>query len=386
LRVLQVGKFYPPHMGGIETHLELLCGALGKTIDLEVLVANDGPSTITETTNQVRIARLGTFCTLASAPICPLMASYIHVSKPDLIHIHLPNPPAMLAFLASGHRGPLVVTYHSDTVRQKLLGPMFQPFLNAALKRCQAIIVTSPNYLDTSLILSRHRARCHVIPYGIHLAEFEQVSSEAVGRIHAQHGKRLILSVGRLVYYKGFEFLIRAMTRTSARLLLVGEGPLRSTLEQLAASLGVQNRVVFLGEKQNRDLAPYYHAANAFVLPSVARSEAFGIVQLEAMACGKAGINTGLPTGVPFVSLDHVTGLTVPPGDSEALADAINTLLYNPALAASFGRAAKERVRQHFTVELMTERIIEIYNSILCQKPKRAAPTSQSLETVEVGS
>lgn len=371
-------------MGGIETHLELLCNALRKSVDLRVLVANDGPRTATEMAGQVRISRLGTICALASAPICPRMASQIRASKADLVHVHLPNPMAVLAFLASGHSGPLVITYHSDIVRQKLLGKLFQPLLHAALKRSAGIIVTSPNYLETSHVLSEHRERCRVIPYGIRASDFDEVSSGTVERVRQEHGKRLIVSVGRLVYYKGFEFLIHAMTQISARLLIIGDGPLRNGLEQLAASLDIRNRVVFLREKQNLDLAPYYHAADVFVLPSVARSEAFGIVQLEAMACGKPVINTNLPTGVPFVSLDGVTGLTVPPGDPKALADAINALLDNPALAAAYGNAGRQRIQQYFTVESMAERTLELYNSILRSAQERATSAPRNLEAVGV--
>ena len=150
LRVLQVGKFYPPHMGGIETHLQALCGALRNHADVRVIVSSEDRNTVEETVDSVPVARLSTLLTAFSTSISPGMVSRIRNSEADLVHIHLPNPAAVLAYLASGHRGRLVVTYHSDTVKQKVLGRMFEPLLNAALRKSAAIIATSPNYLATS--------------------------------------------------------------------------------------------------------------------------------------------------------------------------------------------------------------------------------------------
>jgi rhamnosyl/mannosyltransferase len=293
------------------------------------------------------------------------MVSEIRKSHADLVHVHLPNPTAILALFASRYSGPLVVTYHSDTVRQKLLGRLFEPLLHAALRRSSAIIVTSPNYLETSSVLSSHKHKCKVIPYGVRTADFEEVDQPTVAKLRQEYGDRTIISVGRLVYYKGFEYLIRAMTKVRGRLLIVGEGPLRESLEQLACALGVAGRVTFVGEKQNADVIRYYHAADVFALASIARSEAFGIVQLEAMACGKPVVNTSLLSGVPFVSQHGVTGLTVPPANPDALAIAINSLLDQPQRCRQYGDAARRRVQQEFGLELMAQRTHLLYDGVL---------------------
>jgi rhamnosyl/mannosyltransferase len=219
--------------------------------------------------------------------------------------------------------------------------------------------------METSPILSDFVDRCRIIPYGIPVEQFSAYDSAAVARIKEQYGPRLIISVGRLIYYKGFEHLVAAMKNIDGRLLIIGEGHLREDLENKARAHGVMDRVNFLGEIHNQDIVPYYHAADIFALASVARSEAFGIVQLEAMACGKPVVNTSLDSGVPTVSLDGITGLTVPPHDPLALSRAINTLLNDSELRAHYGRAARARVDEEFSQELMLERMISLYREVL---------------------
>jgi rhamnosyl/mannosyltransferase len=369
LRVLHVGKFYPPHMGGIETHLQALCGALRDHADVRVIVSSDDRHTIEETVDSVPVARLATLLTAFSTSISPAMVSRIRNSQAELVHIHLPNPAAVLAYLASGHRGQLIITYHSDTVKQKVLGRLFEPLLKAALRKSAAIIATSPTYLATSSVLRTFRDRCHIIPYGIDTAQFEQCDPEAVRDVRERFGERLVVSVGRLVYYKGFDVLIRAMATVRGKLVIVGDGPLRAELQSLAARLGLTEKVVFAGEINNTVLNAYYHAADLFALASVARSEAFGIVQIEAMAAGLPVVNTSLDSGVPFVSLDGETGLTVPPGNAPALAAALNRLLDDGGLRQTLGQAGVRRAKQEFSLDTMLRRTLSLYESVAAARP-----------------
>ena len=172
-----------------------------------------------------------------------------------------------------------------------------------------------------------------------------------------------MLAVGRLIYYKGFEYLVRAMNGVDGHLVVIGQGPLAGELRALADSTGVGDRVTLLGEVAS--VVPYYHAADVFVLPSIARSEAFGLVQLEAMAAGTPVVNTDLDSGVPYVSPDGVTGLTVPPRDADSLARAINRLLDDRQLARALGERGQMRVREHFTVDAMGRRTLETYRRVL---------------------
>ena len=361
--ILQVGKFWPPHYGGIETHLRELCTGLASVVDVDVLVSNVGRNYAQEQEGDMRVTRIPTFARVASAPLSPSMLGFLRQTPADLVHLHLPNPPAVIAYLLSGHRGKLVVTVHSDIVRQRVIAKLLNPTLNALLRRADAIVSFSPNRVEHSPVLRQFQSKCHVIPHGIPFEQYDSIDYGRIAEIRDRYRKPIVLAVGRLVYYKGFEYLIRAMRQIDAHLLLIGEGPLhQQLLEQVTAS-GVQDKVSFLGNVS--DLRPYYHACDVFALPSVAVSEAFGIVQLEAMACGKPVVNTQLPSGVPWVSQNGITGITVPPCDVDALAEAVSLLLSQPELAARYGRAARRRVEQEFATERMLARTLSLYSRIL---------------------
>ncbi|HEX6748117.1 MAG TPA: glycosyltransferase [Longimicrobium sp.] len=362
MRVLHVGKFYPPHAGGMESHLELLCRMTKADVDLQVLVSADDPHTVHELVDGIPVTRVGTKLTLASASLNPGMAREIRRADADLVHFHHPNPTAVLSYRAARPRGRLVVTYHSDIVRQRVLGPLFSPILHRFLRRADAVIASSPNYAASSPVLRRHAERVSVIPFGIDPHEFQQVDQDEAAAIRRHHGERIVFAAGRLVYYKGFDYLVRAMRRVDAALLIAGDGPLRGELARLAAEESVAGRVTLLGPVP--DLRPYYHAADVFALPSVARSEAFGIVQMEAMACGLPVVNTALDTGVPFVSPDGVSGLTVAPADVDALADALNRLLGDAALRGRLGRGGRERVAGELSAATMARRTLELYRTV----------------------
>lgn len=364
-RILQLGKFYPPYMGGIETHLETLCAQLQPFAHVSVVAANTENRRVEERREGVTVIRLPPRLWLSTAPLCPSIASEIRRADPDLIHLHLPHPGGMIGLLASSFRGPIVITYHSDVVRQQWRAAPFAPILRATLRRAHTVIATSSAYIETSPVLQRFADRCRVVPYGIPIERFERVDHTQVSRLRARFGNRTVLAIGRLVYYKGFDVLVDAMRAVAGHLVIIGDGPLLESLKRRAARLGVSDRISFEGEIGNHELGPYYAAASVFVLPSVARSEAFGIVQLEALACGVPVVNTSVPSGVPEVSRHGVTGLTVPPGDAKALGAAIATLLDDGDLRARYGEAGRRRVATGFTDARMGERVRRIYAEAL---------------------
>jgi glycosyltransferase involved in cell wall biosynthesis len=367
MRVVQLGKYYYPHTGGIETHLRLLCRSLQGSVDVEAIVFNTGRKTLREQAEGVPVTRCGSLATIASSPVSPAMVLELSRRKYDILHLHTPNPFAAAAYLVS--RKPphaLVVSHHSDIVRQARLKRLVNPLMRRVLDRADAILVASPNYLASSKELEGFRAKCRVVPYGIDLQEFapRPEALRAAASIRAQFPGPIVLSVGRLVYYKGFEVAIEAMQGTSSTLLIIGEGPLRGSLEAKARALNVDGKVVFVGEIHNRSLLPYYLAADVFVLASIARSEAFGIVQLEAMACQVPVVNTALDSGVPFASRHGDTGLTVPPGDAKALGAAIRQLLADDDLRKRYGKRGRARVAEEFSVSPMSAAILRTYREV----------------------
>jgi glycosyltransferase involved in cell wall biosynthesis len=363
LRILHVGKYYPPYRGGMESHLESLCTELKGIVDLKVLVANTERRTTKEQIDGVDVTRVGKLFDVSAAPVCPALVREMRKAKADIVHIHWPNPTAVLAYLASGHRGKLVFTYHSDIVRQRKMAVAFMPILRRALKQTAAIIVSSPNYIDGSDVLRDFKSRCRVIPFGVSVDHFKQYDLNEVRRIQERYGPRIVLGVGRMVYYKGFEHLVRAMALVDGHLLIIGDGPLREYLNRLAGDLRLRDRVTLLSQVE--DIRPYYHAADVFALSSVMRSEAFGIVQLEAMACGKPVVNTQLDSGVTFVSPHGVSGLTVPPADSVALGQAIGQLLNQLERRNELGMGGRKRVANKFTVAAMVQSTFDLYQEVM---------------------
>jgi glycosyltransferase involved in cell wall biosynthesis len=365
MRVLQIGKFYPPHMGGIETHLETLGRELRCHADVEVIVANDKCRRAVAEIGGVGVSRMARMFTVASTPVCFGMVRAIRCSEAHIVHLHTPNPFGALAYLLSGQHAPLILTWHSDVLRQKFLAKAFSPIERTILNVADTIVTTSENYVRTSPRLAAYTSKCRVIPYGIPLERFCCAASTGARQIRQRYGPRIVLTVGRMVYYKGFEYLIRAMKKVQATLLIIGDGPFRSVLHKETKELGISDRVEFLGEIPNELTVPYYQASDVFVLPSVARTEAFGIVQIEAMASGLPVINTALDSGVPAVSLNGLTGITVPPADADALATAINGLLDDPALRCRYGQRARERAMQEFSAVRMGRSILALYREVL---------------------
>ncbi len=364
LRILQVNKFYPPHIGGIETVIQQVSQGLKDRAEVSVLVCQPKGRGVREVCDGVPVTRCSSWRTVAS---CPVSFSFFRefrrmAKEADVIECHLPFPLADLACLLSRTKKRVVIAWHSDVVKQKKLLALYKPILRAFLRRADAIIVATQGHIDGSAFLPPFRDKCVVIPYGIPTAEYLQAPAAPI-LTEKLRGKplRKLLFVGRLVYYKGVDVLLRAFARTEGcALFLAGEGVLEPQLRQEAQTLGVADRVFFLGRLTDAQLRAAFRDCDFFVLPSVANSEAFGIVQLEAMVYGKPVINTALPTGVPLVSIHGETGLTVPPGDETALADAIRTLAENDALREAYGAAAQRRVLEHFELDNMIDGVYRV--------------------------
>lgn len=355
LRILQVNKAYYPHVGGIESLVKQYSEELRQLGEAEVqtLVCRDGRGkTFRETVNGVNVTRAGSLGTYFS---CPLSFSFLRLFRKmsknaDVIEIHVPFPLADAALLLSGFKGRVVVAWHSDIVKQKKLLRLYKPLMMRLLRRADCIITATQGHIDGSDYLPQFREKCRVIPYGITPEDYLSVRKKPVLSELCNYPDSVkVFFTGRLVYYKGVDVLLKAFKNVKGcELFIAGAGELEYSLKHYAETHRIDNRVHFLGFLPDEKLRQAYADCDIFVLPSVAKSEAFGIVQLEAMVYGKPVINTNLPSGAPCVSLDGQTGITVPPSDAEALAEAINKLAADRRLREMYGNNAAERVKLCF--------------------------------------
>lgn len=366
LMVLQIGKYFAPYLGGAERYLENLIEELKEHVDLEVLVANTKFKTEVEFFSGVKIVRLASLGRLFSLPLTLSMPFWLKRFNVDIMHFHIPNPLSVISCLMVRPKAKIVVTYHSDIIRQKIFLPLYTPFLRAFLRKASCILVSSDNLIKSSFILGEFKDKCKVVPHGINLQKFasDQYITQRSESIKRQHAKGFILFVGRIVYYKGLEFLLEAIRDIDIDLVIVGRGPFENRLKMSCRRLKIKDKVFWLGRVDDKELVSLYNACEFLVLPSHLSSESFGIVQLEAFACFKPVISTNLPTGVPFVNIDNKTGLIVPPGNVPALTHSISKLLADPRLREEFGRNAHSRLIDGFTREKMAEEVLKIYRSL----------------------
>ena len=364
LRVLLFGRYADAEAGGIERHVRSIVTSLPQ-VGFVNLVEERGKTKDLSWPCPVHYA--ASIAVVASQPICPGMpwlARRLHREQRfDIAHLHLPDPMSHLAALALPGDVRFVLSWHSDIVRQQSMFWAYRPFLRRLVERAQAVIVPTPVHADSmpqlaALVPPEKRA---LVPFGFDLAPFETPHPK-VAELRRRFGPRVVFALGRHVYYKGFEYLIRAMALVpQAVLVLGGSGPLMQSLEQRAAQAGVAERVVFAGRIPEEDLPAYYQACDVFCLPSVERAEAFGIVQVEAMAAGKPVVCTQLDNGVNWVNPHGVTGLTVAPRDPAALAAALGQLFADEPLRRALGAAGAARAAQNFSLAALAAGTLAVY-------------------------
>ncbi len=400
LRVLHLGKFYPPASGGMEVHVQTLAraqAALGARV--EVLCINHAAAaqgfshefhgrspTREEWDGPVRVIRVGRWASVLRMDVMPELPRELVSALArgvDVVHLHTPNPTMLLALEAVPWLPPVFITHHSDIIRQRVAGALFRPFEWVLYGRARRLIATSSAYVSGSPMLLRFREKVRELPLGIELEPYltpSPAALEAEARWRSQQGSPLWLMVGRLVYYKGLFTALEALTRVPGQLMVVGLGPLEKEGRARARALGVEGRVLWAGYLPPDALVGAYRAATALWFPSNARSEAYGLSQIEAMASGLPVINTAIPhSGVPWVSLHGETGLTVPVDDAEALARAARRLVEEPGLAERLGKGARARAVEQFRHDVMAERSLTLYADAL-RTPEVARARGASVE------
>jgi glycosyltransferase involved in cell wall biosynthesis len=375
IRPLHVGKFVPPPYAGIEGHVDLLLRSFPATIDA-TLVAGESAHGQDIKPPPYRVLTAKSYGKFASATLSPGVLGHVRneisSNRSNLLHIHAPNPWGDLAALLGAGKVPVVMTWHSDIVRQKKLMLAYQYLQRAVLRRVDRILVYTPKHYDSSAQLHQLPLADKIvnIPIGI---DFDKVSSahasaDALVTLNSfVQGRPMILTVGRHVAYKGYKHLLDAMARlrSDAVLVMIGAGVLSEILAQQVQDLGLADRVLMMGEVDNASLVTALHRCDVFCLPSVQPSEAFGIASAEAMACGKPTVVCELNNGVNYLNQKDLTSLTVPPQDAAALADALDQLVLNDSLRSTMGEAARSWVHSQFSVRAMVDETVRLYQQLL---------------------
>lgn len=372
MRILQLGKFYP-FSGGIERVMFDLADGLSSKEDIcDILCANIGTrgNIVVKVNNYFHIYAVKSYVKIMGTVIAPsLITTFRHLMFGyDLIHIHHPDPMATLALFLSGFKGQVVLTWHSDIVKQKKALLVYSILQNWLLRRSNVIIATSPVYINTSPYLSAFKDKCVSIPIGITQKNME-TNDEMVKKIKEQYSERkIIYSLGRLIYYKGFEYLIDSALYLDDNfvILIGGGGPLYDVLRERISRKNLDDKVKLLGRIPNDMMDKYYQACDLFCMSSIEKSEAFGIAQVEAMGFGKPIVATKISgSGVSWVNEDGVSGLNVDCRDSRALADAFKKILLDQSLYNKLSKGATERFRKNFLREDMVDKIRTLYKRVL---------------------
>ena len=346
MKILQLGKFYPIHGGVEKVAYDLMTGLSERNIPCDMLCAvSQGKSRIIPVNKCARVIGCHTWLKAASTMISPTM-----------------DPMACLSLYLSGYKGKVILHWHSDIQRQKFLLKLYRPLLRWLLRRADWIIGTTPVYLSESPHLQGFQHKTICLPIGV---EPMCPDSEAVASIKRSFpGRKIVFSLGRLVPYKGYKYLIAAAQylKDDFVILIGGMGELKEELQKEINELRLQHKVKLLGRISDEDLPAYYGACDVFCLSSIQKTEAFGIVQIEAMSCGKPVVATRIPqSGVAWVNAHGVSGLNVMPGNAIELAQAIEAITENKDTYARYSAGAKERYHELFTKKRMIEKCLNIY-------------------------
>lgn len=369
MKVLQIGKFYPLQ-GGIEKVMyDLWKGLTQRGVECDMLcAANQKKHGLELVTDYGNLICTKTWFKLAATMISPEMIIALKRScrQYDIIHIHHPDPMACVALACSRYKGKVVLHWHSDILKQKTLLSFYNPLLQWLVRRADIIVGTTPIYVEHSSFLTHSQHKVSYLPIGIKRIVPIQEQVEQIKKRYP--GKRIIYSLGRLVEYKGYEYLIEAARYLDDNcvVLIGGDGPLKRTLQQKIVKEGLAEKVKLLGFISNDEFASYFGACDLFCLSSIWKTEAFAIVQVEAMSCGKPIVATKIEgSGVAWVNKDGFSGINVEPCDAKQLASVIRLILSDRQQYTAFAENARKRYESLFTQERMIDNCLAIYRRIL---------------------
>lgn len=367
-KVLQLGKFHPIK-GGVEKVMQSFTKGLSRRgYECDMLCASDDGDTEEINLNSYgRIIKTPTLTKKAATMISPRMVTVLRkiCASYDIIHIHHPDPMATLALYLSGYKGKVILHWHSDILKQKFLLKFYAPLQNWLIKRADLILGTSPVYVAESPALKSAQHKISYLPIGVREIKGEEADIQVIKERY--RGKRIIYSMGRLVEYKGYEYLILAATMLSDDyvVLIGGGGPLKAQLQEQINTLKLQDKVHLLGYVPAEALGAYYKACDVFCLSSTIKTEAYAIVQVEAMAAGKPIVATNIPgSGVSWVNAHGVSGLNVPTHNARELAEAIHAICSEPSIYERYASSSRARYEELFRSEVMIDKLIALYNDV----------------------
>jgi glycosyltransferase involved in cell wall biosynthesis len=379
MRIVQLGKYFPPYFGGIERVTELSAKALGRDHEVTVICHSHMYHRSEEDHGSFRVIRCSTEAMPFRQPISIQMGRELRRLKPDLIHFHAPNfwGAAMIELFCP--RVPLVVTHHADVEKRTLLKMFLKPLYWRLLRRAKRVFISSLRNAKYSRDLMPQLRTLKAIPFGLDHTKY-QFSEEEIDTIsterEARFGNDVIFGfVGRLVWYKGLPVLLDSLARLqNCQLVIVGDGPLLGQLKAQSARLGIDRRVHFLGAVRDREKLRAIQIADIMVLPSTHITETFGLVQVEAQLCKKPVITTDLPTAVSEVTLHDVTGLIVRSGSIVDLTAAMEKLATDKRLRERLGVNGYNRATEHYIDNRYMDRLSAEINAVidgLVEKPFR---------------
>ena len=368
MRVLHVYKtYYPDSYGGIEQAIRHLANGCAKhSIESEVLTLSSNPKRDRFRFENHFVTQVQTDLEVSSTPFAiGAFKKYRDLaSQFDLINFHYPFPFGDMMGLMSGINTPSVATYHSDIIRQRFLKHVYAPVQSVFLNSMDRIICTSDKYLKTSPILQKYKSKTEPVSLGLDKEAFPKATETAVKKWQAKISQPFFLFLGVLRSYKGVSTLVEAAEGLNAQLVIAGGGPQLNSLEKQVADSQLDN-VYFTGRIDEDDKAALLELCTALVLPSNLRSEAFGLVQLEAAMRQKPLICTELGTGTSYVNEHENTGLVVPPKNPNALRNAMNFMVYHPTIAQNMGQQAEQRFQKLFTADKMCAEYARIYREVI---------------------
>jgi glycosyltransferase involved in cell wall biosynthesis len=371
-KIVHFGKYYLPDTGGVESvTLSLANGAAIAGHDVSVICFGKNSDSSKEIINGVLILREPIAKLFNSQPLGfkYFLKCLTAFKNTNVVHMHAPNMLGALCALFTPARTKLLVHWHSDVINKGLLGSMLRPLESALLCRANCIISTSQVYADTSKTLANFKDKVTVVPIGVPDVKPKGIEIKLPPSLESQiAGRKIILSVGRLVSYKGFNFLIQSAQKIvkDSVIVIVGSGPMKQELQNAIVYGRVEDRVVLAGRQSGEILQALFERAALFCLPSTNRAESFGVVLIEAMAYGLPIVASNISgSGVPWVNQHGVSGLNVPVGDAAALADACNQILDRQELRICLSQGARKRYISEFTEEAANKRMKRIYELLL---------------------